>query len=97
MRDHLHRRLAVRTAVGLLIQVAPPAWAARTAAVGGTVAALSASASIPTTTPVSEAAASLADTTRSRRGWPRKVVTEVRCRNSPANSAIQASRPHRRH
>jgi hypothetical protein len=40
MRDHLYRRLAVgMAAAGLLIQVAPPAWAARTAAVGDTVAA----------------------------------------------------------
>src|SRR5512133_3848592 len=56
------------------------------------VAALSASASRPTAAPVSAAAASLADTTRSRRGWPREVVTDVRCRNSPADSTIQASR-----
>jgi hypothetical protein len=40
VRDHLYRRLAVgMAAAGLLIQVAPPAWAARTAAVGDTVAA----------------------------------------------------------
>jgi hypothetical protein len=39
MPDHLYRWLAVGMAAGLLIQAAPPAWAARTAAVGGTVAA----------------------------------------------------------
>jgi hypothetical protein len=40
MRDHLYRRLAAgMAAAGLLIQAAPSAWAARTAAVGGMVAA----------------------------------------------------------
>ena len=39
MRDHLYRRLAAGMAAGLLIQAAPSAWAARTAAVGGMVAA----------------------------------------------------------
>ena len=48
------------------------------------VAAPSASASRPTAAPVSAAAVSLADTTRSRFGSPRKVVTEVRCRKSPS-------------
>jgi hypothetical protein len=39
MRDHLYPRLAAGMAAGLLIQAAPPAWAARTAAAGGPVAA----------------------------------------------------------
>jgi hypothetical protein len=40
MRDHLYRRLAAGVAAaGLLIQAAPPARAARTAAVDGMVAA----------------------------------------------------------
>jgi hypothetical protein len=42
MRDHLYPRLAAGMAAGLLIQAAPPAWAARTAAVGGMVAGNSA-------------------------------------------------------
>ena len=40
MRDQLYSRLAAgMAAAGLLIQAAPPAWAARTAAVGGMAAA----------------------------------------------------------